>query len=105
MEAIVRVIDDGLDAADGQSVTLGEKKGGLGVAEERMAPRVEQVAALSAERRHEVRIVPMKTVRDVDEPASSPAGVGGNDLERRHCPSVARTAERVTTYTVRARSP
>jgi hypothetical protein len=34
----------------------------------------------------------VKTIRDVDEPAKSPPGVGGNDLERWHRPSVACTS-------------
>jgi hypothetical protein len=69
VEPIVSVVDNGLDAANGTSAALGEKKRRLGMAEERMAALVEQLTTLTAERGHEVRIVPMKTVWDVDEPA------------------------------------
>lgn len=84
MEAIVCVIDDGLDAADWMAVTLGEEEGSLGVEEERMAPFVEQVSVLPPERGHEMRTVPVKTIWNVEEPAKSPPGVGRNDLERWH---------------------
>src|SRR5215470_15001348 len=83
VELIVRVIDDGLDAAHRSAVALGEKEGRLRVTEERMAPCVEQLSALPPERRHEERIAPVKTIGDVDEPAEGPPGVGWNDLEGR----------------------
>jgi hypothetical protein len=93
MKLIVRVIDDGLDAADRLAASAGEEQRAFGVTEERMVRLVEQIAPLPPKGRHEVRVVSIEAIREVDERAKRIPGVGGNDLERRHWPSVARTTK------------
>jgi hypothetical protein len=90
VELIVRVIDDGLDAANRTAVTPREEERSLGVLEEWMARPVEQLAVVAPERRHEVGPLAVETVRKIDELAPRPALLDRHNLERRHRPSVAR---------------
>jgi len=83
----------GLDAADRSAIAPGQKEGAFCVAEEWVPALVEQVATLPPEGRHEVRMVSMEPIRKVDERAKGTPRLGGNDLERRHWPSVARSTE------------
>ncbi len=94
VKLVVRVIDDRLDAAHRPAGAPGQEERAVSVAEERVASPVEQLAVLAPQRWHEVRTAPVKTVREVDELAPGLAFFGGDDLEGRHLPSVARRRRR-----------
>ena len=73
VKAVVAIVDDGRDATDHLAVTTGQEEGRPGLFEEGVLLRVEELAALGDDRRHEVLVACIVIELKADELVLRPA--------------------------------